>query len=123
MEGFEDIMYDLTDFEKDKCMPVLLGELPKHKGKENAIKNKDIRFLFDSMGLTVSEARVRKLISYIRIRNMVNGLIATSAGYYISNDPAEVTRYMKSLSGREKAISAIRSNTLNYLETLLTHAA
>ena len=53
-------------------------------------------------------ARIRKLINHIRVNGLVECLMATSNGYYITEDPWEMKRYIESLQGREDAICAVK---------------
>lgn len=119
LEGFIEETCPLNDFEKG-LLDGFVSAFIRRVGKEQAITNKEIQETYKANGTTLSDARVRKIINHIRMNNLVPGLIATSRGYYVSKDPAEVLSWIKSLHGRETAISAIRSNVLNYLSILLT---
>lgn len=61
-----------------------------------------------NLGLSISDARVRKLINHIRTKDLVPCLIATSNGYYIAETEQELKEYEESLLGREEAIRNVR---------------
>jgi hypothetical protein len=59
-------------------------------------------------GYKLTDARLRKIIHHIRIKNIIPLLIATSKGYYISNDENEIELYIKSLNERINSIQEIK---------------
>jgi len=105
--NFEDFTHNLTEYEKRSLLPIMVRNLRAKIGKQSAITNKSIVEALTSQGLKVGEARVRKIINYIRIRGIVKNLIATSKGYYVSSDQYEIDRYVESLRQRAGAIQAI----------------
>ena len=98
----------LSDDERDIYLPAILNFLRAAKGKENAITNGRLRGELEDLGLKVGAARVRKIINYIRVFDKLSCLIASNRGYYVSDDPGEIERYIDSLRGREEAIKAVR---------------
>ena len=124
LHGFENETKDLTEDELS-LVPLLVGTLKYKVGVKNAITNKLlIRFLAAYTGengkpINISEARIRKIINHIRMHDMIPGLLASSKGYYVSNDPKEIEGYIQSLKGRENAIKGIRVRTQMYLNTML----
>lgn len=52
------------------------------------------------------------------MKNLVPGLMASSRGYYITTDPREIERYVRSLEGREAAIREVRRKMVEYWDTL-----
>lgn len=107
IEGFEEFTYEVTEAEM-KIILILVERFKKRIGKQLAVKNATIiKWLFDNHGIQVGGARIRKMINYIRTENLVPNLIATSKGYYISNDGAELEKYILSLRQRARAIEAI----------------
>jgi uncharacterized protein YutE (UPF0331/DUF86 family) len=117
LAGFEDITYELDEYELNTLLPVFVKGFNSHKGKANPITNAEIIELLKSKYI-INPARVRKIVNYIRNKNLIVGLIATSKGYYISVDPEEVQKYIKSLTGRENEIKRIREKMQEYLLTL-----
>jgi hypothetical protein len=125
IEGFSEITAELTAEEKE-LIPILVKGFNAHKGKENAIKGPVIVskinwYIFNNDATAVhlppkiTEARLRKLANFIR-RHGIIPLIATSNGYYVSNDREEILNQMKSLQQRAEAILAAK----NGLEKFIT---
>jgi len=115
LELFEDITYELTNYERERLLPILVVGLSKKIGPENAVTNKTI---VDKVGRGLSGPRVRKIINVIRNEGLLPGLIASSKGYYITRDKSELDRYIRSLEGRESAIRKVREKTRAYMLTL-----
>lgn len=105
--NFEDFTHDLTEYEKRILLPIMVRSLKAKIGLHSAITNKKIVATLTLQGLKINEARVRKIINYIRIRGIVTNLIATSKGYYVSANQQEIDKYVESLRQRARAIQAI----------------
>lgn len=118
LKGFEELTDELSEYERCVLVPLFVSGFSKKRGKENAITNKQIVSTLAPKGYKVSDVRVRKIVNHIRKNNLVEGLIATSAGYYISTDPAEVADYIESLAGRENEIRRIRKQFEKYLNQI-----
>jgi hypothetical protein len=58
--------------------------------------------------MKTSEPRVRHMIHILRVSDTISQLIATSNGYYITNDPDELKAYLDSLDDRLKHIAKVR---------------
>ncbi len=109
INGFEEITEPLTEKEETLFLPPILKGLRTKIGRENAVTNKAIVLgLKLNLGIKVSEARVRKIINYIRCNDLVPCLVATSEGYYIAKSEQELLDYEESLEGRESAIREVR---------------
>ena len=63
---------------------------------------------------------VRKIISHIREEGLMPGLVASSKGYYLTDDPKDIERYIESLDGRETKIRQVKKAMQVYLKQLLT---
>lgn len=108
IQGFEEETAPLSAKELE-LVPIFVGALKQKIGKDKAVTNTDIRAgMKSAKGINVPPSRVRKIINYIRMNDLVPCLIATSAGYYISQNKEELKKYIESLMGRERAIRAIR---------------
>jgi hypothetical protein len=124
--GFEKETHDLTADELS-LVPLLVGTLQYKVGVKAAVTNTMLcNFLRactgeDNKPIKVTDVRMRKLINHIRMKDLVPGLLASSKGYYVSNDPKEVKEYIQSLQGRENAIKGIRVRTQMYLNTMITN--
>ena len=105
--GFEEQTEPLTDQEREVFLPPIIKGLRVKVGKEKAVTNKDIvRGLKANCDIKIGEARVRKMINYIRNNDIIPCLIATSKGYYIAETKDEMLDYIESLYGRVEAIEA-----------------
>ena len=116
---FEKETAPLTEYEEQTLLPIMVKCLNRHRGKEHAISNRKMMEGLEGCGYIVGgSARIRKLINHIRINGLVECLMATSNGYYITEDPWEMKRYIESLQGREDAICAVREALQGQLETM-----
>ncbi len=107
IDGFEDITYELTNHEKDILVPVMVRGLSQMVGKAHAFTNKQCCDKLTKLGYEINDARFRKLIHYIRVHNLVPGIIGTSKGYYKAEDKAELEIYLCSLRERKRSIEEI----------------
>lgn len=109
LQGFEDYTAPLTEYERGTLLPWIADALSQRVGVKQAVSNKHICHILRERGYEgVSEPRVRKIINNIRIMGLVPRLVASSRGYYVTQDPDELDRYIESLAGREEAIRAVR---------------
>ncbi len=106
--GFEDITSEITQEEKKILLPYI-ANLFKN-GKENAITSGEIIEVINrNLHLKTNGARVRKIIHVIRLTSYVSRLIASSKGYYISDNKDEVNNYIESLKQRANQIWQIHN--------------
>lgn len=118
---FKNITEEITDLEKNEMVPMLVEKL-KQSSNTNIFKGKHLCGLLQASRYTVSEARVRKMINYIRVMNLLAPyvLIGTSQGYFVTDDPHVIDDQIESLQGRidstEAVIDSIKAQRLN-----LTH--
>lgn len=118
IKGFEEITAKLSEKEME-LVPIFVTRLSLRVSKANAVTSSQIIKGFkDTKGIDLSGARIRKIINYIRMNNLIPCLIATSEGYYVSTDKKELQEYCDSLIGREKAIAAIRHKIENEIYKL-----
>jgi hypothetical protein len=107
LNGFEKETKDLTEYEEDVLLPLMIQGFENHVGADRAITNREICGKLRAKGYDVTEVRVRKIVNYIRTHNLVPRLMATGKGYYITNEPGELLGYISSLKGRREAISEV----------------
>ena len=113
--GFEEQTQPLNDIELHAASAIAECLRNHHVGKERAVTGEQIgrgmaryeqyRTADDKPYLT--GARVRKIINHIRFAGWCPRLIASSNGYYVSNDDEELKQYVQSLRARAKAIYAV----------------
>lgn len=108
IEGFEKETAPLTDYERNVVLPIVVKGLRTKVGRDKAVTNAHICSKLKEQGYNVSEPRIRKIISHIRMQGLIGRLIATSQGYYICTNRAELSQYIESLRGREASIRAVR---------------
>ena len=118
IQGFEEYTAPLTDYEREALRPRLVHYLSLCNGAANAVKNGTIVRHLRYYGCRATEARVRKLINHIRIHALVPCLVASSRGYYVTDDPEELDKFIASLAGREDAIRAVRVSMENQRNTI-----
>lgn len=109
--NFEEYTPPITEEEKRDIVPALVQVL---QSLRDPMKQPDIcKRLQRDYGITVnSGAKFRKLVHYIRVKQLVCNLVASSAGYYVSYDQKEIRDYMRSLDERIEAIKAVRQSFL-----------
>lgn len=120
--GFENITHELSEYEKTTLLPIFIKGLSKKVGHRNAVTNKKMVQGVKKLGHNINEARVRKLINYVRNHNLIPGLIASSKGYFISHNPDEVESYVQSLAQRANEINRIKNGMMRYLYGLRNRA-
>jgi hypothetical protein len=108
--NFERETHELTEYELNTLLPIILKGLSTKIGKHNAITNKAICKAMDTIGHKLHDARLRKVIHYIRAHDLIVNLIATSKGYYIATTTQEVEDYIRSLSERINSIEFIKQS-------------
>ena len=118
LPGFEEETMPLTNKEQTLYLPIIVNALRKKIGRENAVTSKQIIEGMATRSLKISGPRVRALINTIRSLDLVPGLIANHAGYYISTDPGEVKDYVESLRRRCHEIKKIQLIMEQYEKTL-----
>jgi hypothetical protein len=107
INGFEEETKDLNYEEKLLANQIAIW-LKGRAGKDMAITSKQmVRVMLEEGYKCTTERRIRKVINYIRTRGMVKNLIASTKGYYVSNDSFEIRRYRSSLIDRATAILAV----------------
>lgn len=110
LPGFEDITFSLTESEMQWAVQIANG-LSKRIGPENAITSDEIiKSYLEKRSVKLTGPRIRKIVNYIRMHDMVPCLVASSKGYYVTNDPKDLQRYAASLTGRAQAIQALILN-------------
>ena len=104
--NFEEITEELNPDEIALLEPLKKGL--NTKTKDNPIKAPQIIKAMDAYSnkhglIYLSEPRLRKLISHIRVNGIIP-VIATSKGYYVSYDKQEILDQITSLTQRANSI-------------------
>ena len=109
INGFERETHELTDYEKKLVTPIVNG-LKTKIGVANAITNKEMVAKMKAVGYKINEARIRKIINYIRTKKLLLNLISSSKGYWIENDHKRIKEYIQSLDQRINEIKRVRDS-------------
>jgi hypothetical protein len=117
LKNFEKITVELTPLELEYVE--FLGQwFMANQGKQHTLKNSDIASLINRMfGKNIKEPRVRKVVQFLRTHGLPS-LIATSNGYFYSEDTKEIEAWIISLKQREAAIREIREKAERQVEIL-----
>ncbi len=120
LKGFEDYTGDLTDYEKS-LLPLFVKSMKLRRGEKMAIKGAQIvadlqaRDAVDGTKrfekLTVH--RAKRILSYMRVNDMVPGLMANQKGYFVTTTLEELEVYIDSLTGRINAINLLLNTARN----------
>ena len=110
----------VTDWEREKLLPIMIAGLSTKIGATNAVSSSQIiSRLKLKKGIDIAGPRIRKLIQHIRLNNLLPGLIASSKGYYMAIEKAELKEYAESLQQRINAIQELKSAVLRDLENII----
>jgi len=116
--NFDDYTIELNQDEL-KIVPIIVDRFTKWKGSKYIVTNPQIvSGLERNFKIKITEPRIRKIIQYIRIENLVPGLIATSKGYYTTDDINELEQWIETMKQRENAIRESRTSIEQYLNNL-----
>jgi arginine repressor len=114
--NFEEHTHELNGYEERTLLPLLIKGLKTKVGKDKAVTNKQICKALTESGYKINDTRIRKMIQYIRVNDLVPLLIATSKGYYLATEEEQVEKYIRSLSERLSAISKTRDALIRQLK-------
>jgi len=117
IKGFEKETAPLSDYERS-ILPAFVKGFSTKVGKENAITNKQICEAMKNLGYDVNDARIRKIVNHIRANHLCPVLLASSKGYWVSNDIQEVNDWITSMDGRIEAMIATRDAVKEELKVL-----
>lgn len=107
IKNFENITQELNDDEMN-LVPMVMKAFEKYT-INNPIKSdvivKKINDYFEThkIKMKMTGARLRKIVNYIRT-NALQPLMATSKGYFVSNDVNVIMDQIQSLNQRAKSI-------------------
>lgn len=116
---FTEYTQDPLTTEEEDMLNVIVFLLGPCVGPKRAITNTRICHELHQLGFNAKPARIRKIIHEIRIKRLIDNLVATSSGYYICTNLADIKRYIisilqRSSSIREVAEVMLQTNHLDY---------
>ncbi len=113
VKKFEEITSELTE-EEHRLMPLVIKGLST-KTADSPVTGSQIVEAMKAKGYNMSEPRLRKIINYIRANGMLP-LMASSNGYYVSDDTEEIANQVQSLRERALAINAAAKGLKKFLD-------
>lgn len=127
IQNFEEITEPLTDKELTLVAYVYAVLSNRVNGKTQAIKSSKLCDLINDLVTTkvvffttlpvMDGVRLRKIVNYMR-KNAMAPIIATSNGYYVSNDVEEIEKQITSMKERANGILDAAKGLEKYCETL-----
>jgi hypothetical protein len=122
IKNFEEFTIDLTPTEH-RLIPMMVDRFKMKRGIAHIVTAETmISKINESFGVKLKDTRIRKMIQFIRVNNLVPGLIATSRGYYTAETIDEINEWIESLKAREFAIRQIREVAEHHVHLLQTKA-
>jgi hypothetical protein len=114
--NFETITCELDAKEKEMAGDLIM--LLNRRTISNPIMAPDIVHEMNAMGNKISQARLRKIVNYIRT-NGIAPIIATSNGYYMSDSIEEIRKQVRSLRERASSIMDAANGLEKYMEKMI----
>jgi hypothetical protein len=116
-KGFEQYTYKLTDIERYILITAIIKAWERKRIGEKVTASEMIGGLNDfckkhnilnahNKQYKVHGARLRKMIHYIRNRNLICNLIANQSGYWKSSDSSEIISFIDSCEERGSSLIA-----------------
>lgn len=106
IKGYETITHELSQYELDVVLPMLVAKICHHKGRKNAITNARLRGYMSERNATLNEPRLRKIVEHIRQTHLLPGLVAAKQGYFIAESPEEMREWLDTMKQRKNALAA-----------------
>ena len=98
----------LNNYDLNVLLPILKKGLEKKKGIANAVTGKEIMLGLQSNGLKINMRNISRIINYIRLNDLIVGLMGSSAGYYITDNEQELIKYENRLLSHEASLRNVR---------------
>ncbi len=116
---FNNITEELTALEKDTRVEMLINIL-KQSNALNRITGNQLCVWFKAQGHDLSGVRLRKMINYIRVRNLVAPAVVIGAGngYFITTDTLLIEQQIESIQGRIDSMNAFMDTMKAQLQSL-----
>jgi hypothetical protein len=118
IKNFEEFTIELNQTEH-RLIPMMVDRFKMKRGIEHIVTAETmIAKIHEAFGVKLKDTRIRKMIQFIRVNNLVPGLIATSRGYYTAETIDEINEWIESLKARESAIRHIREVAENHVHLM-----
>ena len=107
IEGFEEYADHVKMPEDAYTVKKIADALYVRLGKNNAITNKDMRAKLKGWGANIGDVKMRDIIHYIRVKNLVPRLCAGSKGYWVAATQEEWDKYRRGYKQRINSMKYI----------------
>lgn len=115
--NFETLTDELTDFERNTLLPIVVRGLSMKVGKDSMITQAEAcEKIEQKRGYKISGVRWRKLINVIRREGLIKNLVSTSRGYYVATKREEVIKNVQSLQDRINSIEAVKNALIRQIK-------
>lgn len=84
----------LEEYEIKTIAPMVVETLKSKVGISNCIKGHIILSWLHACGHDINPGRFRLIINYIRSNDLIVGLVASGKGYYRTDDPAVIKKWI-----------------------------
>jgi hypothetical protein len=126
--GFEELTYSLSAFEKSRILPIVLKGW-RDKEENHIVQMKDmikglndycIKFKITRPNSKIGKIykvngpRMRQIIHYLRVSGKAYNLVATSKGYFITNDEKQLRAFIKSCRERANSFNEVANAMETY---------
>jgi len=117
--NFEEVTADLNK-EEIKFLPIVVDAFIAHKVNNTIYSNEIVSIINVEISKTgqsfkMNDVRLRKFVNYMRVYSILP-VIGTSRGYYISYNPEEVEKQIKSLMQRANSTRSAAKGLLKILK-------
>lgn len=109
--GFEELTEELSQEEVKMARKIVQAFLAR--GQDNPITSTQIIKKMSVNGYSMNGPRLRKIIQYIRTRQLIRWLPAAGNGYEWTTKPEKIRKYKDSLLKRENSMKATRTSFPN----------
>lgn len=116
--GHEKQTHELTEYELEKILPLVVKRMKEKVGKKSAVTNSHVVKMFKKHGYKLTESRFRKIIQHIRVNGLIPCLVSSGHGYYIATKQSEVEMYVKSLDKRINAVIVTRDSLQHQMKQM-----
>ena len=111
----------LSAYEQNVLLPILMKGLQMKKGKKNAVTNNQMVEAVRKHGVKINYRSMIMVINHIRTNDLIVGLMASSLGYYITDNEHELINYEESLQKREMALRKVRMSMQRQRQFMFQH--
>lgn len=98
----------LSKYEQNVLLPILIKGLKMKQGKSNVVTKRQIVKTLRKHGVKISTSSFNSLINYIRVNDLIVGLMASRFGFYISTCEHDLMEYENRLLRREATLRKVR---------------